>query len=81
MTHYPGLREGTKNMTDLLRGFEDVDASAEERSFIQFLDLAAQMPSIAKYRGRMLTLCPVANAIVLDIGCGLGNPEVLLTLN
>jgi len=68
-------------MTDLLRGFEDVDASAEERSFIQFLDLAAQMPSIAKYRGRMLTLCPVANAIVLDIGCGLGNPEVLLTLN
>lgn len=61
-------------MTDLHRGFEDVDASAEERSFIQFLDLAAQVPSVAKYRDRMLTLCPVANgSVVLDIGCGLGN--------
>jgi len=61
-------------MTDLHRGFENVDASAEERSLIQFLDLAGQMPSIAKYRDRMLTLCPLANgSTVLDIGCGLGN--------
>ncbi len=73
-TTVSGTRKGTKNMTDLLRGFEDVDASAEERSFIQFLDLAAQIPSIAKYRDRMLTLCPVASgSVVLDIGCGLGN--------
>jgi ubiquinone/menaquinone biosynthesis C-methylase UbiE len=61
-------------MTDFHRGFEDVDASAEERSFIQFLDLAARQPSLAKHRDRMLTLCPVVNgSIVLDIGCGLGN--------
>jgi ubiquinone/menaquinone biosynthesis C-methylase UbiE len=61
-------------MADFHRGFEDVDQSSDDRSFIQFLDLADQMPSIAKYRKRMLDLCPVTDtSTVLDVGCGLGS--------
>jgi ubiquinone/menaquinone biosynthesis C-methylase UbiE len=58
---------------DLLRGFEDVDRSADRQSFFEFLDLAARLPSVAKYRERMLELCPTGHgSTVLDIGCGLG---------
>ncbi len=61
-------------MTNFHRGFAGVDQSADDRSFIQFLDLADQLPSIAKYRDRMLDLCPVTDqSIVLDVGCGLGS--------
>jgi ubiquinone/menaquinone biosynthesis C-methylase UbiE len=60
-------------MADFHRGFEDVDKSADQQSFIQFLDLAGSLGSIAKYRERMLELCPTRNgSTVLDIGCGLG---------
>jgi ubiquinone/menaquinone biosynthesis C-methylase UbiE len=60
-------------MADLHRGFEDVDGSADQQSFFQFLDLAGKLPSIAKYRERMLELCPTRDgSTVLDVGCGLG---------
>jgi ubiquinone/menaquinone biosynthesis C-methylase UbiE len=64
---------------DLLRGFEDVDRSADRQSFFEFLDLAARLSSIAKYRERMLELCPTGHgSTVLDIGCGLGGETGLL---
>lgn len=57
---------------DFHRGFQDVD-HADEQSFIQFLDLTDQVPSIVKCRERMLERCPVtAQSIVLDVGCGVG---------
>jgi ubiquinone/menaquinone biosynthesis C-methylase UbiE len=60
-------------MADFHRGFEDVDKSADQQSFFQFLDLADRLPSIAKYRERMLELCPTGDgSTVLDVGCGLG---------
>jgi ubiquinone/menaquinone biosynthesis C-methylase UbiE len=60
--------------SDFHRGFEDVDGSGTELSFFQFLDLADRLPSIAKYRNRMLELCPVTDGcLVLDVGCGIGN--------
>jgi ubiquinone/menaquinone biosynthesis C-methylase UbiE len=60
-------------MADFHRGFEDVDRSADQQSFFRFLDLAGSLPSIAKYRGWMLQLCPSGEgATVLDVGCGLG---------
>jgi ubiquinone/menaquinone biosynthesis C-methylase UbiE len=60
-------------MVDFHRGFEDVDASTDRESFFQFLDLADRQPSIAKYRERMLELCPTGDgSTVLDVGCGLG---------
>jgi ubiquinone/menaquinone biosynthesis C-methylase UbiE len=68
------LKSRKSNMADFHRGFEDVDQSADDRSFFQFLDLADQLPSIAEYRERMLDLCPVTDkSIVLDVGCGLGS--------
>jgi len=61
-------------MADIHRGFENVDASPEERSFFEFLDFANEQPSIAAYRERMLDLCPVGDgSSVLDVGCGLGH--------
>jgi len=61
-------------MADIHRGFENVDATSEERSFFEFLDFANEMPSIAAYRERMLDLCPVGDGSrVLDVGCGLGH--------
>jgi len=61
-------------MVDFHRGFEDIDASADQQSFFQFLDLADRLPSITKYRERMLELCPTGDgSTVLDVGCGLGN--------
>ena len=63
---------------DFHRGFADVD-QADEQSFIQFLDLADQLPSIVKYRERMRDLCSVADSsVVLDVGCGLGTEIVRL---
>jgi ubiquinone/menaquinone biosynthesis C-methylase UbiE len=60
-------------MADLHRGFEDVDRSKDQQSFFQFLDLADRLPSTAKYRERMLELCPTGHgSTVLDVGCGLG---------
>ncbi len=60
-------------MANFHRGFEDVDRSADEQSFFQFLDLADRLPSTVKYRARMLELCPTGNgSTVLDVGCGLG---------
>jgi ubiquinone/menaquinone biosynthesis C-methylase UbiE len=60
-------------MADFHRGFQDVDGSADQQSFFQFLDLADSQPSIAKYRERMLELCPTGKgSTVLDVGCGLG---------
>ena len=45
----------------------------DQQSFFQFLDLAGRLPSIAKYRERMLELCPAGDgSTVLDVGCGLG---------
>jgi SAM-dependent methyltransferase len=68
------LESRKSNMAAFHRGFEDVDQSADDRSFIHFLDLADQLPSIAEYRERMLDLCPVTDkSIVLDVGCGLGS--------
>jgi ubiquinone/menaquinone biosynthesis C-methylase UbiE len=70
----PYACEERKNTADFYRGFEDVDQSADDRSFFQFLDLAGRLPSIAEYRERMLDLCPVTDkSIVLDVGCGLGS--------
>jgi len=64
-------------MADIHRGFRDVDRSGEEQSFIQFLDLANQLPSIGRYRERMLELYPVKGiATVLDVGCGLGHETI-----
>jgi ubiquinone/menaquinone biosynthesis C-methylase UbiE len=61
-------------VSDFHRGFEDLDRSADEQSFFQFLDLASRAPSIVKYRERMLELCPIAHgSVVLDVGCGIGN--------
>ena len=61
-------------MSDFHRGFERVDRSADQQSFFQFLDLAGRLPSIIKYRDRMLKLCPIADdSVVLDVGCGIGN--------
>jgi ubiquinone/menaquinone biosynthesis C-methylase UbiE len=66
-------------MADFHRGFEDVDRSAEEQSFFQFLDFAGRFPSIIKYRERMLELCPIAvGSVVLDVGCGIGNEATRL---
>jgi ubiquinone/menaquinone biosynthesis C-methylase UbiE len=66
-------------MTDFHRGFENVDGSADERSFFQFLDLASRLPSLGKYRDRMLELCPIADgSVVLDVGCGIGNETTRL---
>jgi ubiquinone/menaquinone biosynthesis C-methylase UbiE len=60
-------------VVDLLHGFENLDAVADQQSFFQFLDLAARLPTIAKYRERMLELCPTGDGFaVLDVGCGLG---------
>lgn len=60
-------------MADFHRGFQDVDASTDPRSFFKFLDLADGLPSIAKYRERMLELCPTGDgSTVLDVGCGPG---------
>jgi ubiquinone/menaquinone biosynthesis C-methylase UbiE len=64
-------------MADFHRGFEDVDRSTDQRKFFQFLDLAGSLPSIAKYRERMLDLCPTGDgSTVLDIGCGLGGEAI-----
>jgi len=61
-------------MADFHRGFEDVDRSADQQLFFKFLDLAGTLPSTAKYRERMLELCPTGyGSTVLDIGCGLGS--------
>lgn len=60
-------------MAHVHRGFESVDQTADERSFVQFLDLADQLPAITKYRQRMLELGPLTDrSIVLDVGCGIG---------
>jgi ubiquinone/menaquinone biosynthesis C-methylase UbiE len=60
-------------MADFHRGFQDVDGSANPQSFFQFLDLADRLPSIVKYRERMLELCPAGDgSTVLDVGCGPG---------
>ena len=68
-------------MDDLLRGFEDVDRGADRQSFFEFLDLAARLPSIAKYRERMLELCPTGHgSAVLDVGCGLGGETARIAL-
>jgi ubiquinone/menaquinone biosynthesis C-methylase UbiE len=66
-------------MTDFHRGFENVDGSAAEQSFFQFLDLANRLPSLTKYRDRMLELCPITDgSVVLDVGCGVGNETTRL---
>jgi ubiquinone/menaquinone biosynthesis C-methylase UbiE len=66
-------------MSHFYRGFENVDGSADEQSFFQFLDLASRLPTLAKYRDRMLELCPITEgAFVLDVGCGLGNETTRL---
>jgi ubiquinone/menaquinone biosynthesis C-methylase UbiE len=60
-------------MVDFHGGFARVDQSEDGRSFVQFLELADQLPSIVKHRERMLELCPVVEkSIVLDVGCGIG---------
>ena len=66
-------------MSHFYRGFENVDGRADEHSFFQFLDLASRLPSLAKYRDRMLELCPItAELVVLDVGCGIGNETTRL---
>jgi ubiquinone/menaquinone biosynthesis C-methylase UbiE len=61
-------------MSDFHRGFESVDRSQDQQSLFQFLDLAGRLPSIIRYRDRMLELCPLAHgSVVLDVGCGIGN--------
>ena len=66
-------------MRQFYRGFENVDGSADEQSFFQFLDLASRLPSLTKYRDRMLELCPItAGSVVLDVGCGIGNETTRL---
>ena len=66
-------------MSHFYRGFENVDGSADEQSFFQFLDLASRLPSLTKYRDRMLELCPItAGSVVLDVGCGIGNETTRL---
>jgi ubiquinone/menaquinone biosynthesis C-methylase UbiE len=66
-------QQASTNMVDFHRGFAQVDQSADEQSFVQFLEIADQLPSIVKCRERMLELCPVAEkSIVLDVGCGIG---------
>jgi ubiquinone/menaquinone biosynthesis C-methylase UbiE len=61
-------------MADFHRGFESLDRSADQQSFFQFLDLAGRIPSIIRYRDRMLELCPIVDgSVVLDVGCGIGN--------
>ena len=51
-------------MSDFHRGFENVDGSADEQSFVQFLDLANRLPLVA-YRERMLELCPIGEGSVV----------------
>jgi hypothetical protein len=46
------------NMVDFHRGFAQVDQSEDVRSFVQFLELADQLPPVVKCRERMLELCP-----------------------
>lgn len=66
-------------MTHFYRGFENVDGSADEQSFFQFLDLASRLPSLNRYRDRMLELCPITDgSVVLDVGCGIGNETARL---
>jgi ubiquinone/menaquinone biosynthesis C-methylase UbiE len=61
------------------RGFEAIDKSTGAISFFEFLDLAAQHPSIIKYRSRMVELCPIADgSLVLDVGCGIGSETTRL---
>lgn len=61
-------------MSVLHRGFEDIDRDKEQAAFFEFLDLAANQPSVIDSRDRMLELCPVDEGCrVLEIGCGLGH--------
>ena len=76
-TGRPSLKSRGKGTTvaDFHRGFQDVDAQFRPSDqFFKFLDLADGLPSIAKYRERMLELCPTGNgSTVLDVGCGPGS--------
>jgi ubiquinone/menaquinone biosynthesis C-methylase UbiE len=66
-------------MSDFHRGFQAIDRSADEVAFFEFLDLAAQLPSLIKYRHRMVELCPIAGgSMLLDVGCGIGSEATRL---
>lgn len=61
-------------MTVLHRGFEDIDRDNKQAAFFEFLDLAADQPSVIDSRDRMIELCPVEDGFqVLEVGCGLGH--------
>ena len=57
-------------MEDLLR-FDDVDATADQRTFIDFLDRVDALPDVSAYRARSYEAFAAAGCVV-DVGCGTG---------
>lgn len=66
-------------MTDIHSGFQDVDATAQERAFFEFLDAAAALPSVIEIRDCMRACRPLAPGNrILDAGCGVGHQVLAL---
>lgn len=66
-------------MPDIHSGFQNVDATAQERAFFEFLDAAAALPSIIRIREEMRARHgPLPGARLLDAGCGVGHQVLAL---